>query len=125
MFGFEAGYLRSKIIFDENLRNSLGAQKELLRFHCQWKIPISAHNPFEDTFASTDDSFLMQDFQARSATHQVQVAEYKKDGGISKLRLHRGNIPILPQTKLCPHCPAKFTRTTHLNRHLHTRKDTI
>ncbi|KAG6886303.1 hypothetical protein C0993_006713 [Termitomyces sp. T159_Od127] len=46
----------------------------------------------------------------------------KKDGSLSKMRNHRGNIPILPQTKLCPHCPAKFTRTTHLNRHLRTRK---
>ncbi|EKM80781.1 hypothetical protein AGABI1DRAFT_71303 [Agaricus bisporus var. burnettii JB137-S8] len=42
----------------------------------------------------------------------------KKDGTLSKIRSHRGNIPALPQTKLCPHCPAKFTRTTHLNRHL-------
>ncbi|KAF8893927.1 fungal-specific transcription factor domain-containing protein [Infundibulicybe gibba] len=44
----------------------------------------------------------------------------KKDGSLSKMRSHRGNIPVLPQTKLCPHCPAKFTRTTHLNRHLRT-----
>lgn len=50
-----------------------------------------------------------------------QPAEFrKKDGSLSKMRSHRGNIPILPQTKLCPHCPAKFTRTTHLNRHLRT-----
>ncbi|KAF9268772.1 hypothetical protein L218DRAFT_917817 [Marasmius fiardii PR-910] len=42
----------------------------------------------------------------------------KKDGTPSKMRSHNGNIPMLPQTKLCPHCPAKFTRTTHLNRHL-------
>ncbi|KAL4259105.1 Zinc cluster transcription factor 47 [Pleurotus pulmonarius] len=44
----------------------------------------------------------------------------KKDGTPSKMRSHRGNVPVLPQTKLCPHCPAKFTRTTHLNRHLRT-----
>ncbi|KIL68871.1 hypothetical protein M378DRAFT_184747 [Amanita muscaria Koide BX008] len=44
----------------------------------------------------------------------------KKDGTPSKMRSHRGNIPVLPQTKLCPQCPAKFTRTTHLNRHLRT-----
>ncbi|KAF8736170.1 hypothetical protein AX14_000804 [Amanita brunnescens Koide BX004] len=44
----------------------------------------------------------------------------KKDGTPSKMRSHKGNIPVLPQTKLCPHCPAKFTRTTHLNRHLRT-----
>lgn len=47
----------------------------------------------------------------------------KKDGTLSKIRSHRGNIPALPQTKLCPHCPAKFTRTTHLNRHLRNRMD--
>lgn len=46
----------------------------------------------------------------------------KKDGTLSKIRSHRGNVPVLPQTKLCPHCPAKFTRTTHLNRHLRNRK---
>lgn len=46
--------------------------------------------------------------------------EYRKDGSVSKMRAHKGNIPVLPQTKLCPHCPAKFTRTTHLNRHLRT-----
>lgn len=27
-----------------------------------------------------------------------------------KMRLHGGNIPTIPQDKLCPHCPAKFTR---------------
>ncbi|KIJ67499.1 hypothetical protein HYDPIDRAFT_25946 [Hydnomerulius pinastri MD-312] len=48
------------------------------------------------------------------------LVEYRKDGAISKMRSHKGNIPVLPQTKLCPHCPAKFTRTTHLNRHLRT-----
>ncbi|KAJ3787291.1 hypothetical protein GGU10DRAFT_309370 [Lentinula aff. detonsa] len=42
----------------------------------------------------------------------------KKDGTYSKMRSHAGNTPLLPQTKLCPFCPAKFTRTTHLNRHL-------
>ncbi|KAI0356334.1 hypothetical protein OH77DRAFT_1423979 [Trametes cingulata] len=43
-----------------------------------------------------------------------------KNGNTSKMRSHRGNIPTLPQTKLCPLCPAKFTRTTHLNRHMKT-----
>ncbi|KAI0248203.1 fungal-specific transcription factor domain-containing protein [Lactifluus subvellereus] len=47
-----------------------------------------------------------------------QNVEYKKDGTVSRMRSHRGNVPQLPQTKLCPFCPAKFTRTTHLNRHL-------
>ncbi|KAH9164293.1 hypothetical protein EDB89DRAFT_441133 [Lactarius sanguifluus] len=39
------------------------------------------------------------------------------------MRSHRGNIPQLSQTKLCPFCPAKFTRTTHLNRHLRNNTD--
>jgi hypothetical protein len=33
-------------------------------------------------------------------------------------KYHAGNVPTLPQTKCCTLCPAKFTRTTHLNRHL-------
>ncbi|KAH9926668.1 uncharacterized protein BXZ73DRAFT_102920 [Epithele typhae] len=37
--------------------------------------------------------------------------------------LAQGNIPTLPQTKLCPLCPAKFTRTTHLNRHMKTHSN--
>ncbi len=45
-----------------------------------------------------------------------------KGGSLSKMRSHKGNIPTLPQTKLCHLCSAKFTRTTHLNRHLKTRK---
>ncbi|KAJ7174139.1 fungal-specific transcription factor domain-containing protein [Mycena crocata] len=36
----------------------------------------------------------------------------------SRMRAHKGNVPSLPQTKYCSLCPAKFTRTTHLNRHL-------
>ncbi|CDO72788.1 hypothetical protein BN946_scf184994.g41 [Trametes cinnabarina] len=47
-------------------------------------------------------------------------ATLTKSGAVSKMRSHRGNIPTLPQNKLCPLCPAKFTRTTHLNRHLKT-----
>ena len=39
----------------------------------------------------------------------------------SRMRSHKGNKPSLPQSKHCPLCPAKFTRTTHLNRHLRTR----
>ncbi|KAJ7616001.1 hypothetical protein FB45DRAFT_1064171 [Roridomyces roridus] len=35
-----------------------------------------------------------------------------------RMRAHKGNVPSLPQTKCCTLCPAKFTRTTHLNRHL-------
>lgn len=48
--------------------------------------------------------------------------DLKKDGTASKMRSHRGNVPVLPKTKLCSHCSATFTRTTHLNRHLRTRK---
>ncbi|KAF9219611.1 hypothetical protein BS17DRAFT_385875 [Gyrodon lividus] len=55
-----------------------------------------------------------------TAAQTRSVIEYRKDGAISKMRSHKGNIPVLPQTKLCPRCPAKFTRTTHLNRHLRT-----
>jgi hypothetical protein len=50
------------------------------------------------------------------------LVEYKKDGSVSRMRAHKGNIPQLPQTKLCPFCPARFTRTTHLNRHLRNRE---
>lgn len=35
---------------------------------------------------------------------------------------HKGNRPSIPQTKSCPICFAKFTRNTHLTRHLRTRK---
>lgn len=48
--------------------------------------------------------------------------DLKKDGTVSKMRSHKGNVPVLPKTKQCPHCPATFTRTTHLNRHLRTRE---
>ncbi|KAF7362108.1 C6 transcription factor [Mycena venus] len=41
-----------------------------------------------------------------------------KDGSISKMRAHKGNVPTLPQTKACPHCSARFTRSTHLTRHM-------
>jgi len=36
----------------------------------------------------------------------------------SSSKIHAGNVPTLPQTKSCPMCSTKFTRTTHLNRHL-------
>ena len=56
------------------------------------------------------------------ALDEDQPLEFRrKDGSISRMRSHKGNIPVLPQTKLCPHCPAKFTRTTHLNRHMRNR----
>jgi uncharacterized Zn-finger protein len=59
---------------------------------------------------------------AMSLPPQTTAVEYKKDGTVSRMRSHRGNVPQLPQTKLCPFCPAKFTRTTHLNRHLRNRE---
>ncbi|KAF8271963.1 hypothetical protein EI94DRAFT_1719314 [Lactarius quietus] len=43
-----------------------------------------------------------------------------QDEHSSRMRSHKGNRPSLPQSKHCPLCPAKFTRTTHLNRHLRT-----
>ncbi|KIK52833.1 hypothetical protein GYMLUDRAFT_946384 [Collybiopsis luxurians FD-317 M1] len=36
----------------------------------------------------------------------------------ARARSHRGNVPTLPKTKQCALCPAQFTRTTHLNRHI-------
>ncbi|PCH43587.1 hypothetical protein WOLCODRAFT_138453 [Wolfiporia cocos MD-104 SS10] len=48
------------------------------------------------------------------------AVELRKDGTVSKMRSHKGNIPSVPQTKACPLCPAKFTRTTHLSRHIRT-----
>ncbi|KXN83387.1 hypothetical protein AN958_01524 [Leucoagaricus sp. SymC.cos] len=44
--------------------------------------------------------------------------DLKANGEVSRMRNHKGNMPSLPQTKYCSLCPAKFTRTTHLNRHL-------
>lgn len=69
--------------------------------------------------ASTTDSTKSAESTVSTAAMPVEL---NKDGAVSKMRLHRGNVPSLPQTKLCPLCPAKFTRTTHLNRHLRTRK---
>ncbi|KAJ7810707.1 hypothetical protein B0H14DRAFT_2378941 [Mycena olivaceomarginata] len=43
---------------------------------------------------------------------------YNSDEPLCRMRSHKGNMPSLPQTKHCPSCPAKFTRTTHLKRHL-------
>lgn len=71
------------------------------------------------------------------------VIDLKANGEVSRMRNHKGmsfgtfmhvvpmvlngahdkgNMPSLPQTKYCTLCPAKFTRTTHLNRHLRSRK---
>ncbi|KAJ3514347.1 hypothetical protein NLJ89_g2424 [Agrocybe chaxingu] len=48
----------------------------------------------------------------------VNSIDLKANGEVSRMRSHKGNMPSLPQTKYCALCPAKFTRTTHLNRHL-------
>jgi len=59
-----------------------------------------------------------------------EVSRMRNHKGQSSLRLNviilivrctAGNMPSLPQTKYCSLCPAKFTRTTHLNRHLRSR----
>ncbi|KAJ7763504.1 hypothetical protein B0H14DRAFT_2972275 [Mycena olivaceomarginata] len=42
---------------------------------------------------------------------------------LARMRAHKGNTPTLPQTKHCSLCPAKFTRTTHLNRHLRSHNN--
>ncbi|KAF9464087.1 fungal-specific transcription factor domain-containing protein [Collybia nuda] len=54
-------------------------------------------------------------FSVMAASPSIDL---KANGEISRMRSHKGNMPSLPQTKYCPLCPAKFTRTTHLNRHL-------
>ncbi|KAJ3535347.1 hypothetical protein NM688_g6992 [Phlebia brevispora] len=51
-----------------------------------------------------------------------EMVEFTKAGNISRMRSHRGNKPAIPQTHLCHICPAKFTRITHLHRHLRTRR---
>ncbi|KAJ7894224.1 hypothetical protein B0H14DRAFT_2334520 [Mycena olivaceomarginata] len=48
---------------------------------------------------------------------------YNSDEPLCRMRSHKGNMPSLPQTKHCPSCPAKFTRTTHLKRHLRSHTD--
>ncbi|KAJ7128945.1 fungal-specific transcription factor domain-containing protein [Mycena crocata] len=59
-----------------------------------------------------------------SASDPLSSAELRnKDGSMSKMRAHKGNIPTLPQTKACHLCSAKFTRSTHLTRHLKTHSN--
>ncbi|KAI0270242.1 hypothetical protein BGY98DRAFT_1179869 [Russula aff. rugulosa BPL654] len=54
------------------------------------------------------------------ASTSVSSLSSSQDEHSSRMRSHKGNRPSLPQSKHCPLCPAKFTRTTHLNRHLRT-----
>ncbi|KAF7795522.1 hypothetical protein EIP86_006684 [Pleurotus ostreatoroseus] len=49
-----------------------------------------------------------------------EMVEFTKTGNVSRMRAHKGNKPGLPQNHLCHLCPAKFTRVTHLHRHLRT-----
>ncbi|KAI0064073.1 hypothetical protein BV25DRAFT_1823579 [Artomyces pyxidatus] len=57
---------------------------------------------------------------ASASSSMSTAASPLVDDPSSRMRSHKGNKPSLPQTKQCPLCPAKFTRTTHLNRHLRT-----
>ncbi|EMD37597.1 hypothetical protein CERSUDRAFT_114245 [Gelatoporia subvermispora B] len=72
------------------------------------------------TESSTSQAPLSNSLSSRLMQPQ---AESSQTGKISKMRRHGGNIPSLPQTKLCPLCSAKFTRTTHLNRHMRTHSN--
>ncbi|TFY72588.1 hypothetical protein EVG20_g412 [Dentipellis fragilis] len=59
----------------------------------------------------------------QSSSSMPMSVSPKQDDLSSRMRCHKGNKPSLPQTKHCPLCPAKFTRTTHLNRHLRTHSN--
>ncbi|KZT24208.1 hypothetical protein NEOLEDRAFT_1242675 [Neolentinus lepideus HHB14362 ss-1] len=72
------------------------------------KQPLLSPSPMSSSIASSS---------------RQTIIEFKKDGTVSRMRSHRGNMPSLPQTKQCPLCPAKFTRTTHLNRHMRTHSN--
>ena len=75
---------------------------------------------------SESDSAVPDETTLDASTSTAQpAASVARTNSLSKMRSHRGNVPTLPQTKLCPLCPAKFTRTTHLNRHLKTRKSAL
>lgn len=94
------------------LRSSLRLSRLVLHHSIQ---PMAS--PSEQPEAGSSSSSAA----AAAAASPIDMVEYKKDGTVSRMRSHRGNVPQLPQTKLCPFCPAKFTRTTHLNRHLRNR----
>ncbi|KAJ6511999.1 hypothetical protein C8R47DRAFT_1093068 [Mycena vitilis] len=51
-------------------------------------------------------------------TKECSPSVRNKDGSLNKMRAHRGNIPMLPQIIACPQCSARFTRSTHLTRHM-------
>lgn len=82
--------------------------------------------PYFSDMSSTSSQHEAADGQegplTSAAAATAAAVTLTKSGNVSKMRAHRGNVPTLPQTKLCHLCPAKFTRTTHLNRHLKTRE---
>ncbi|KAI0344514.1 hypothetical protein BDW22DRAFT_1056994 [Trametopsis cervina] len=49
-----------------------------------------------------------------------EFVERTKSGSISRMRSHNGNKPMIPQNHRCTMCHAKFTRVTHLQRHMRT-----
>ncbi|EIN12066.1 hypothetical protein PUNSTDRAFT_142219 [Punctularia strigosozonata HHB-11173 SS5] len=69
----------------------------------------------------------MENASAGSSQASPSTSRQKGLDISSKMRRHSGNVPVLPQTKQCPYCEAKFTRTTHLNRHIktHTREGMV
>ncbi|KAI0686857.1 fungal-specific transcription factor domain-containing protein [Cytidiella melzeri] len=54
-----------------------------------------------------------------------ELVERTKGGAISRMRSHNGNKPLIPQIFFCSHpdCPSKFTRATHLQRHMRTHSE--
>ncbi len=80
------------------------------------------HSPSREVDVQEGSSTSAAAINATSATGATAPVTLTKSGNVSKMRAHRGNVPTLPQTKFCHLCPAKFTRTTHLNRHLKTRE---
>ncbi|KAH9858511.1 fungal-specific transcription factor domain-containing protein [Lenzites betulinus] len=82
---------------------------------------MSSDSPQQD--GSTAGSSSTPPVAATNTSTATASVTLTKSGNISKMRSHRGNVPTLPQTKFCHLCPAKFTRTTHLNRHLKTHSN--
>ncbi|OJT10734.1 hypothetical protein TRAPUB_12766 [Trametes pubescens] len=81
------------------------------------------HSPSREVDVQEGSSTSAAAINATSATGATAPVTLTKSGNVSKMRAHRGNVPTLPQTKFCHLCPAKFTRTTHLNRHLKTHSN--
>ncbi|KAJ6585674.1 fungal-specific transcription factor domain-containing protein [Mycena capillaripes] len=76
-------------------------------------------SPFGDSPNISRSSPLMLTISTHhSMPPTTTTQEHDNPDLLSRMRAHKGNVPSLPQTKYCSLCPAKFTRTTHLNRHL-------